>query len=82
MKLTRIIFDKWAIWMTIPDKTIAWSLKADKEALGFYDGHHMNFFYALNHEWYLFNNKKYAHTGCNEPYEEPMDFYIYDDLWK
>jgi hypothetical protein len=36
MKLTRIIFDKWKIWMTLPVKTILWSHQADKEGLGFY----------------------------------------------
>jgi hypothetical protein len=41
MKLTRIIFDKWKIWMTLPDRTLMWALKS-KENLGFYDWYIMD----------------------------------------
>ena len=80
MTITRIIFDKWKIWMRVPEKTALWSLQADKEGLGFYDWYCMNFWYSLNHDWYLFNNKKYAYTGCKEPYAEPRDFADYTHI--
>ena len=79
MKLTRIIFDKWKIWMQVPEKTNLWSLEGDKESLGFYDWYCMNFWYALNHDWYKMNNKMYAYTGCKDPYTEPRDFDDYEE---
>jgi hypothetical protein len=75
MKLTKLIFDHWKIWMSVPVKTILWSHQADKEGLGFYDWYCMTFWYALNHDWYKMNNKMYAYTGCEDPYVEPSDFY-------
>jgi hypothetical protein len=79
MKLSRIIFDKWKIWMQVPVKTNLWSLEGDKESLGFYDWYCMNFWYALNHDWYKMNNKMYAYTGCEDPYTEPRDFDDYEE---
>ena len=81
MKLTRIIFDKWKIWMTLPDRTLMWALKS-KENLGFYDWYIMDFWYCLNHDWYKMNNKMYAYTGCEDPYTEPRDFDDYEEYWK
>lgn len=40
----------------------------------YYDGEGMNFWYALNHEWYRMQNRKFARSGNHEPYEEPRDF--------
>lgn len=73
-QLTSIILDRWATWMRVPVETNLWALNADTECLGYYDGHLMYFWYALNHEWYKMNDKKYAYTGCKEKYEEPLDF--------
>jgi hypothetical protein len=36
MTLIRMIFDKWKIWMQVPEKTILWSLEAVKEVFGMY----------------------------------------------
>jgi len=81
MKLTRMIFDKWKIWMRVPEKTILWSHQADKEGLGFYDWYYSNFWYALNYNFYKMNNKMYAYTGCEEPFVEPRDFDDYEEYW-
>ena len=79
MKITKIIFEYWKIWMTIPVDSNLRSLNVKKEGLGYHRAYDqdwgiMSFFYALNHEWYKMNNKKYAFTGCDEEYEEPVDF--------
>ena len=74
MKLTELIFYNWKIWMTVPEKTNLWCHSWGWEGLTYYDGYHMSFWYALNHEWYKMNNKKFAFTGCDEVYEEPRDF--------
>jgi hypothetical protein len=75
MNITRIIFDYWKIWMTVPVNTNLWCLEGSPEGLMYYDWYCMNFWYALNHEWYKMNNKLYAYTGCTAEYEEPRDFY-------
>lgn len=72
MKLTKIIIEHWKIWMTVPVETNIFG--SYDEGLSYYDGEWMTFFYALNHDWYKMNNKKYAFTGCDEAYEEPRDF--------
>ena len=74
MELTKLIFDYWKVWMTVPVRINLWSLDADREGLGFYDWYIMTFWYSLNYSWYKINNKKYAYTGCDEPFEEPRDF--------
>jgi hypothetical protein len=81
MKLTRIIFDKWKIWMTIPKDTLEYALTY-RESLGFYDWYIMDFWYCLNHDWYKMNNKMFAYTGCDKQYEEPRDFYDYEEYWE
>ena len=45
MKLTKLIFDYWKVWMSIPEKDNIWA-----NAVGFVyaDGYWMTFFYALN----------------------------------
>jgi len=75
MNITQLIFYHWKIWMTVPVETNLWSLKGDKEGLGFYDGELMTFWYALNYNFYKMNNKKYAFTGCEEPFVEPRDLW-------
>jgi hypothetical protein len=72
MKLTKLIFDYWKIWMRVPVETNIFG--SYNEGLSYCDGEWMTFFYALNHEWYKMNNKKFAFTGCDEVYEEPRDF--------
>ena len=72
MKLTKLIFEHWKIWMRVPVETNVWS--SYNEGLSYYDGEWMTFFYALNHDWYKMNNKMYAYTGCEDPYVEPRDF--------
>lgn len=74
MKLTRMIFDCWKIWMRVPVETNLWSLKGDKEGLGFYDDYYcITFWYALNYSWYKMNDKMFAYTGCKAPFIEPRD---------
>lgn len=87
MKLTRMIFEYWKIWMRVPIETNIQSLNDDKEGLGYHRAYEqdwviMSFFYALNHEWYKMNNKKYAYTGCDEEYEEPIDFLYWQPYWR
>lgn len=79
MKLTRMIFEYWKHWLRVPEKTVLWSLEADKEGLGFYDWYIMNFWYALNYNFYKMNNKMYAYTGCEEPFVKPRDFDDYEE---
>lgn len=74
MKLTKLIFDYWKIWMTVPEETNVWCHSWKWEGLTYYDGYWMTFWYALNHEWYKMNDKHLAYTGCDEFYEEPRDF--------
>lgn len=74
MKLTELIFYHWKIWMNVPEKTNEWCYSWGWEGLTYYDGYCMSFWYALNHDWYKMNNKKFAFTGCDEAYEEPRDF--------
>ena len=77
MKLTKIIIEHWKIWMTVPVETNIFG--SYDEGLGFYDGYWTSFWYALNYNYYKMNNKKYAFTGCDEPFEEPRDFEEYND---
>jgi hypothetical protein len=72
MKLTKMIFDYWKIWMSVPEETNVFG--SYDEGLGFYDWYCMTFWYALNHDWYKMNNKMYAYTGCEDHYVEPRDF--------
>lgn len=75
MNLTKLIFDYWKIWMTVPEETNLWVSEGHGwGGLIYYDGHWMTFWYALNHEWYKMNDRQFAYTGCKHPYEEPRDF--------
>ena len=66
--------------MSVPVATNEWG--SYDEGLSYYDGEWMTFWYALNHEWYKFNNKKYAYTGCDEEYVEPRDLWECDVWYK
>ena len=67
MKLTKMIFDYWKIWMRVPEETNVWG--SYNEGLGFYDGYSATFWYMLNVEWYRMNNKLYARTNNTEPFD-------------
>ena len=41
MKLTKLIFDYWKIWMRVPEETNVWG--SYDEGLGFYDWYCMKF---------------------------------------
>ena len=72
IQLTRMIFDYWLTWVTVPNETTLWALEADWEGLFWYDGHNATFWYMLNVSWYAMNDKLYAHTGCKEPFDETL----------
>lgn len=69
MKLTKMIFDYWKIWMTVPEDTNVWASVCNEEGLVYYDGYSATFWYMLNVEWYKFNNKLYARTDNKEPFD-------------
>jgi hypothetical protein len=80
-----MIFDYWKHWMQVPEKTILWGLDVDTEGLCCYDGYSATFWYLLNISYYQMNNKLYAKTGCNEPYEILRDFdkdYLLENNYK
>ena len=74
MKLTRMIFDYWKVWMRVPEKDNIWANEVLDEGLVYADGFHFSFWWILNEEWYKMNNKMYAYTGCKETYEELQYF--------
>ena len=49
MKLTKLIFDYWKIWMRVPEETNIFG--SYDEGLGFYDWYCMTFWYALNYNF-------------------------------
>ena len=78
MKLTKLIFDYWKVWMSIPEKDNIWA-----NAVGFVyaDGWYgTTFWWILNKEWYKMNSKMFAYTGCVEPYAFCLEPYEADDL--
>ena len=74
MKLTRMIFDYWKVWMSIPKVYNIWANEVLDEGITYCDGYFITFWWILNKEWYKMNSKMYSYTGCVEPYVEP-DFY-------
>jgi len=72
IQLTRMIFDYWLNWVTVPHKTTLWSLSGDAEGLFWYDGHNATFWYMLNVSWYAMNDKLYARTDCKELFDETL----------
>lgn len=70
MKLTKLIFDHWKIWMSVPEETNIWANDALNEGIGYADGYIITFWWFLNEEWYKMNNKMYAYTGCEKTYKE------------
>lgn len=75
MKLTKLIFDHWKMWMSVPEETNIWANEVLDEGIVYADGYIITFWWVLNEEWYKMNNKMYAYTGCEDPYVEPSDFY-------
>jgi hypothetical protein len=69
MNLTKMIFDYWKIWMSVPVATNEWGLSWDGEGLTYCDGNVATFWYLLNVEWYRMQNKLYARTDCKEPFD-------------
>ena len=72
MKLTKLIFDYWKIWMRVPEETNVFG--SYDEGLGFYDWYCMTFWYALNHDWYKMNNKALSYRWCRGRFRCPEDF--------
>lgn len=73
MKLTKLIFDYWKIWMTIPVETNIWANEVLDEGFTFADGYCVTFWWILNKEYYKMQNKMYSYTGCEYPYIFPDD---------
>ena len=81
IKLWKMIFDYWRIHITTPDDYFKVSYQngddyfaSGVEDLHWYDGWNAGFWYILNIEWYRFNNKLYARTGCKYPFDGLRDF--------
>jgi hypothetical protein len=78
MKLTKMIFDEWKIWVQLPPKTIEWSQQRanteDVDGLFWYDGYWATFWYMLNLSWFEMNDKMTAATGETRTYYPPMNF--------
>lgn len=78
-QLVRMIFEYWAIWVSIPNddpwfkspgESIDLVYQNPGEGLFWYNGHNATFWYILNVEWYRMNNKLYAYTGCKHPFDD------------
>jgi hypothetical protein len=69
MKLTKMIFDYWKIWMSVPVETNEWCHSWDGEGLTYCDGNVATFWWLLNVEWYRMNDKLYARTDCKESFD-------------
>jgi hypothetical protein len=80
--LTRMIFDYWKTHMTCPVESIEWAQSREDdwfvddqygirqaEGLFWYDGYNSTFWYMLNMSWYKMNNKLYANTFNNQPFD-------------
>lgn len=81
--LLKMIFDYWKQWLenssedalkfanygqddAIKGKDPIWG---EYEGLVWHDGHNATFWYLLNVSWYEMNDKLYAYTGCNQPFD-------------
>ena len=73
MKLTKLIFEYWEIWMTIPVETNIWANEVLDEGFCYADGFCVTFWWILNQEWYRMQNKMYSYTGCEYLYIEPTE---------
>ena len=74
MKLTKMIFDYWKIWMSVPEETNIWAHNADEgDGLTWYDGYWATFWYMLNLSWFEMNDKMTSATGETRTYYPPMD---------
>lgn len=75
MKLTKLIFEYWMIWMRVPVETNIWAHSADEgDGLTWYDGYWATFWYMLNLSWFEMNDKMTSATGDTRAYYPPMDF--------
>lgn len=88
LQLTRMIFDYWLNWMSLPERDMSWVLTVvqppaspsqteypfleDREGLFWYDGHNATFWYMLNVAWYQMNNTLYDYTSCKEPFDNRL----------
>ena len=66
--------------MTLPKDTLDYALTY-RENLGFCDWYIADFWYILNYNFYQMNNKMYAYTGCDKPFQETRDFDDYEEYW-
>lgn len=77
MKITKMIFDYWKIWMRVPEKTNLWAQSGTssecKDGLMWYDGYWATFWYMLNLSWFEMNDKMTSATGETRTYYPPMD---------
>ncbi len=73
MKLTKLIFDYWTLWMRIPVETNIWANEVLDEGFCYADGYCVTFWWILNKNWYEMQNKMYSYTGCEYPYIEPTE---------
>jgi hypothetical protein len=71
MKHTQNIFKYWKFWMRGSAIANYWDNHTTVEGLHVY-GHYATFWYVLNSEWYKMNGKRYAFTGCDEPYVQSL----------
>lgn len=74
MKLTKLIFEHWKIWMTVPVETNVWVNEVFDEGFTYADGFFVSFWWILNKEWYKMNSMMYSRIGSTQPYVEPRDF--------
>ena len=82
LQLTKMIFDYWLTWYSVPHETTRWSLDCDAEGLFWHDGHNATFWYMLNVSWYAMNDKLYARTDCKEPFDKYLRDFDHDYLEK
>lgn len=77
MNLTRIIFEYWRHWITLPNDTVMWSQTGDspecRDGLMWHDGYWATFWYMLNLSWFKMNDRMTSATGEERPYYPPED---------
>ena len=77
MKLTKLIFEHWKIWMRVPVETNVWVNEVLDEGFTYTDGFFVSFWWILNKEWYKMQNKMCSCIGSTQPYVEPVDIEVY-----
>ena len=73
MKLTKLIFDYWKVWMSIPDEENIWVNEVLDEGFTYCDGCFVSFWWILNKEWYKMNDKMCSRIDSTQPYFDPLD---------